>query len=283
MGRTPKKGVDYFPHDTDASTRMTVRALERKFGNDGYAAWFKLLETLGRTETLFIDCSGLEERIYLADNMGLTEDKAKIILDFLADTNAIDAELWRERKIIWSQNFADRLAALFKKRVGAAPQRPSIDGKENPQPEIRRPEETASKPQREPIRREPDLPPPGPQIDEEDDADDGPFGLSMKDIAAAQERDEAIETAARKYGLPCHEGNMIQARDLAEKYSLEWLIKAVERSGDGPEQTWRYVKGILKRWKDQGFADEPGGGKQKMRQQEQQADQSALEMWGGSL
>ena len=34
MGRSPKKGVDYFPHDTDASERRTIFALEAKYGLD---------------------------------------------------------------------------------------------------------------------------------------------------------------------------------------------------------------------------------------------------------
>ena len=276
--------MEYFQHDTDASESKTIFIIENLFGNDGYAAWFKLLECLGKTRGIYLDCRELDEWSYLVAKLKVPEKKAIEIIDKLAELNAIDAELWSEHRIIWSQNFVDRLSVLYKRRTEGKPRRPDVDGDGRiSQPQEEKQEETASKPQREPIRKEMDLPPPAPQIDEEDDADDGPFGLSMKDIAAAQERDEAIETAARKYGLPCHEGNMIQARDLAEKYSLEWLIKAIERSGDGPEQTWRYVKGILKRWKDQGFADEPGGGKQKMRQQEQQADQSALEMWGGSL
>lgn len=261
MGRTPKKGVDYFPHDTDASTRMTVQALEMRYGNDGYAAWFKLLETLGRTETLSIDYTNIQERVFLVKSMGVMEEKALEMLDYMAELNAIDQELWRSRKIIWSQNFADRLiATVFKKRKdGTTPTKPGI-----PQDE----------PKSEPARQ------PEPAQEEKPPAEDDQylFGLTDADIQKSLERDAEIESMARRYGLPCFEGNMITARDLADKYSMEWLLEAIRRSGEGKSQTWAYVKGILYKWEKAGAMDKPGEKNKKPK-----ADEKTLEAWGGSL
>ena len=50
---------------------------------------------------------------------------------------------------------------------------------------------------------------------------------------------------------------MIQARDWARGFTLEWLLRAIETSGKGKEQTWRYVGGILKSWKENGGPDAP--------------------------
>ena len=84
-----------------------------------------------------------------------------------------------------------------------------------------------------------------------------PFIVSEDEISEALERDRKIEDASRAWGLPCNEGNMIKARDMAREYSLDWLLRAIETAGNGKEQTWRYVAGILKSWKENGGPDAP--------------------------
>lgn len=82
-----------------------------------------------------------------------------------------------------------------------------------------------------------------------------PFTVSEDELAEALERDRQIEDASRAWGLPYNEGNMIKARDMAREYTLEWLLRAIETAGNGKEQTWRYVAGILKSWKENGGPD----------------------------
>jgi hypothetical protein len=53
MTRPLTNTVEYFMHTT--SHGKTLFILEQRFGNDGYSFWYKLLETLGRTENHFID------------------------------------------------------------------------------------------------------------------------------------------------------------------------------------------------------------------------------------
>lgn len=84
-----------------------------------------------------------------------------------------------------------------------------------------------------------------------------PFTVSDDEVADFLERDRQIEEAARRWGLPWNEGSMIQARDWARSFTLEWLLLAIETSGKGKEQTWRYVGGILKSWKENGGPDAP--------------------------
>lgn len=81
--------------------------------------------------------------------------------------------------------------------------------------------------------------------------------LSDDEIAESLDRDRQIEDAARRWGLPCQEGHMIHARDLAREYTLPWLLRAIETAGNGKEQTWRYTEGILKSWKENGGPDAP--------------------------
>ena len=81
--------------------------------------------------------------------------------------------------------------------------------------------------------------------------------LSDSDVQEALDRDRQIEDAAKAWGLPCNEGHMLKARELANTYSLPWLLRAIETAGNGKEQTWRYVSGILKSWQENGGPDAP--------------------------
>lgn len=49
MARPQKKGIDYFPHDSDMSSDTKIEMLELKFGIIGYAVYNKLLELSYKT------------------------------------------------------------------------------------------------------------------------------------------------------------------------------------------------------------------------------------------
>lgn len=92
MARPIKNTVDYFPHYvTSGKTMFTI---EKRYGNDGYAFWFKLLEILGSSENHYIDCSSEADWLYIVDKSGMSEEKVEEILSLLAKLDAIDSELW---------------------------------------------------------------------------------------------------------------------------------------------------------------------------------------------
>ena len=124
MARAKKIGVDYYSHDVGAQKKQTVKALRSRFGNDGYAFWFILLELLGERDGLYMDCSDEATWIYLCTEVMIDEDKVTDMLNFLGRLGAIDKDLWAVDKIIWCQNFTDRLADVFKKRGVPKPEKP---------------------------------------------------------------------------------------------------------------------------------------------------------------
>lgn len=123
MGRPSKGGVDYFPHNT--TNGKTIFTLESKFGNDGYAFWFKLLEILGCQDSLSYDCNNIPDWEYLIAKTKVSEVSATEILNTLSKLGAIDSELWGQ-KIIWVQKFTDNLIPVFKKRHTETPDKPSF-------------------------------------------------------------------------------------------------------------------------------------------------------------
>jgi len=144
MGRSPKKGVDYFSHDVTAAGSPSMFTIQEEFGNDGYAFWFKLLEHLGTKETLSMDCNDAADWRFFIAKAKVTKEKAEQILDLLAEIGCIDADLWKQ-KIIWSENFADRLADVYKKRGTETPCKPDFCDRNNSTADIPVPESTQSK------------------------------------------------------------------------------------------------------------------------------------------
>ena len=143
MGRSPKKGVDYFSHDVGAAGSPSMFTVQEAFGNDGYAFWFKLLEHLGTKENLSMDCNDSADWRFFVAKAKVTKEKAEQILDLLAEIGSIDANLWKQ-KIVWSDNFATRLAHLYKKRGTETPGKPDFCDRNNSSPVIPDAESTQS-------------------------------------------------------------------------------------------------------------------------------------------
>jgi hypothetical protein len=124
MARPQKQTVDYFPHYTGASGGKTLFILQNKFGNDGYAFWFKLLEVLGATEGHFFDYGKSAEWQFLLAKTGVSDgNKVLDILQTLANVEAIDPDLYQQ-KVIWSQHFVDNLTEVYRNRKRPLPERP---------------------------------------------------------------------------------------------------------------------------------------------------------------
>ncbi len=133
MARPLKQTVDYFPHYSDASTRKTVYILESKFGNDGYAFWFKLLELLASSEGHVSDVRNPVAWEFLLAKTRVDNEKACQIMELLVALEAIDSELW-EKRVIWVQNLVDNISDVYRNRLTDLPLKPSLNG-EKPQPE----------------------------------------------------------------------------------------------------------------------------------------------------
>lgn len=123
MARPKKETVDYFPHQCKHGRTMYI--LEQKYGNDGYAFWFKLLELLGDTAGHYLDLNDDATFEFLQAKTRLDESFCNEILSLLAKLGAIDQELW-EKRVVWSQNFVDGVSVVYTNRRAEIPSRPSF-------------------------------------------------------------------------------------------------------------------------------------------------------------
>lgn len=123
MARPKKQTVDYFPHY--CKHKKTMYIIEQRYGNDGYAFWFKLLELLGDTEGHYLDLNDESTWEFLQAKVNLSEDLCIEILSLLAKLGAIDTDLWEER-VVWCQNFVDGISDVYKKRRVEIPCKPDF-------------------------------------------------------------------------------------------------------------------------------------------------------------
>lgn len=114
MAREQRKDVDYFPHDCIHGRKMNI--IESKYGNDGYATWFKLLEQLGKANNHYIDISDEMTLMFLTSTFKIDEEKTFQILNDLSRLGAIDKFLFENHKIIWSEKFTNSIEDAYRKR-----------------------------------------------------------------------------------------------------------------------------------------------------------------------
>ena len=124
MSRPRKAVVDYFPHICKHGRTMQI--IKGKFGNDGRAFWWTLLEILGSTENHFYDTRNPLDWEFLLSETLVDETTASDILNTLAVVGSIDKSLW-DNGVIWCQHFMDGIADVYKKRKVSLPQKPIIE------------------------------------------------------------------------------------------------------------------------------------------------------------
>ena len=166
MARPQRHNVDYFPHYISDGKKMFI--IESRFGNDGYAVWFKILETLAKTDDHWIDLKDESNLMYLAAKCRVSEDTLTNIIEAVVKLGELDAQLWQQQKVIWCQKFVDSIEDAYRKRSNVCMSKqglvshlhslgrnikgfPQGKGDQNPQSKVK---ETKEKEKRELIFRE---------------------------------------------------------------------------------------------------------------------------------
>ena len=114
MARSEKTTVDYYPFLCKEGETMFV--IDRKYGNDGYATWFKILRQLAVTSNHFIDLSKGNTLLFLASKCNISGEKLEEIITDLCALGEFDEELWSD-KIVWSDKFIENIQDAYKKRI----------------------------------------------------------------------------------------------------------------------------------------------------------------------
>jgi hypothetical protein len=123
MARPGSKNVDYFPCYCKDGKVLFV--LESRWGNNGYAFFYKLWKRLGDADYHYIDLRPIDNWEYFRAKMGVSDSETTDILNKLAEMGIIDPELWSQR-VIWSESFLESVADVWRKRKQLIPQKPTF-------------------------------------------------------------------------------------------------------------------------------------------------------------
>ncbi len=121
MARPRKEGMDYFPHDVDASNDKKIEALRSLYGNDGYVFYFIMLEEIYKEKEFQLDVSDAETREemfqILASKIQISAEKFKKMLDTAFRWEAFNKKWYEEEGIITSNGIKKRAAVVVSKRA----------------------------------------------------------------------------------------------------------------------------------------------------------------------
>lgn len=117
MARPQKKGLDYFPHDTDMSDGQEMAKIEAVYGNDGYAVYNKILEKIYKNGfKIFISDEATltyySKKCNINDNKKLEE-----IINFLVIEKFFDKKLWEGARMLTSSRIKKTFKVVSNKRV----------------------------------------------------------------------------------------------------------------------------------------------------------------------
>lgn len=113
MARPESNTVSYYPHIPGEGKKMYF--IDKKYGNDGYATWFKILDKIAVTDYHYLNLNKEEELMFLSSKCNITEDRLLSIINDLVKLGKFDKELW-ENRIIWDQSFIDSIQEVYNKR-----------------------------------------------------------------------------------------------------------------------------------------------------------------------
>ena len=123
MARPQKNIVEYFSHYVTPGKELQL--LTDKFGNDGYAFYFRLRELLGRTPNHSYSVEDEIDWLFFVKQMGLDEDRTSDIINYSVKIRDLDKESWEDKRL-WSQNFVDELVPVYEKRTSDLPDKNSF-------------------------------------------------------------------------------------------------------------------------------------------------------------
>ena len=113
MARQQKNNVEYFPHEVKEGKKMHY--IESKYGNDGYAVWYKLLAELGGANYHYLDISDNITIMFLSASFKVSEELLKSIIFDIAVFGDFDAQLYK-LGILYNQRFVDSIKDAYLKR-----------------------------------------------------------------------------------------------------------------------------------------------------------------------
>ncbi|WP_082212086.1 DUF4373 domain-containing protein [Parabacteroides timonensis] len=107
MARPIKKGLDYFPVDTDIFENIQVRKLKSRYKASGFLVYFTILCDVYKKEGYFLQLS--DDYVYdLSDRIGETEERVQEVIEFCLQADLFNRQKYELYKVITSKSIQVR-------------------------------------------------------------------------------------------------------------------------------------------------------------------------------
>lgn len=114
MARPERNDVDYFPFLCKEGKAMFY--IEQTYGNDGYAAWVKILRQLSVTNYHYLNLQDQVEFMFLSSKCRVSQDTLNCIIKDLCDLGEFNKELWFEHRILFNEKLISTLKDAYSSR-----------------------------------------------------------------------------------------------------------------------------------------------------------------------
>lgn len=111
MARPRKDNAEYFTHDKDMRNDPKLRAVRKKFGNEGYAVWNFLLEVITDSDNFEIEWNPLAIEL-LGGDFDVETGYLTDLVDYMVKIGLLQ----REQDVIYSSSMKKRFEPLLSKR-----------------------------------------------------------------------------------------------------------------------------------------------------------------------
>ena len=116
MARPQKVGLDYFPHDTDASNDMKMQALLSLCGLAGVGFYWYLIERMYKEDDFMLDVSDAETIQILCRNMAVTTQEYDRYLAVCLKYGLFCQKTFTENHKLCSDGVMKRAKVVIEKR-----------------------------------------------------------------------------------------------------------------------------------------------------------------------
>ncbi|MDU4960178.1 MAG: DUF4373 domain-containing protein [Sporomusaceae bacterium] len=239
MARPTKEGMDYFPHDTDASNDEKIEALRALYGNDGYAFYFILLERIYRVPNAEMDVSKPAVLAALIAKIGVSREKFEKMLDTAFDLECLDRDIYEQSQILTSHGIKKRAREVQKLRDKWRKAKVNTEEKPTGIPA----ENTEENCEENPAENG--------QLTGESKGKESKENISSTTSACT--RKEVCKLFQQEVGVlsPIMADKLNAAID---DYSPWWVYYAIQRAALQGKRSMAYILAVLAGWKADGFA-----------------------------
>jgi uncharacterized phage protein (TIGR02220 family) len=124
MPNRQKETAEYFPFVVKEG--RTLYALKKKYGLAGIGFFTQIMRLLCMTPGHYYSYLADYDKDRLNEFVGMAETEVKTWLALMVETGKLDRELWETRNVIYSQDLADSLGELYRRRSTECPTQEAV-------------------------------------------------------------------------------------------------------------------------------------------------------------